>query len=249
MKVCGTHPVGVLVSVCLFVFPCLAIAQGPGGGPGNNLNQQVAALEARMTAAEAAVSALTAENANQATQIVLLQQGHLVQAAQIVALQAEKVPVGTIIAYAAEAPPAGYLECDGSVLLRADYPALFAAIGTAFGAGDGSTTFHLPEFRGQFLRGWSHGTPFFFDPDRADRIALYPGGGVGDHVGSLQAYSVQNHAHIVNSGALNLFGAFVPIVGGNAIGAAQGGTTGGVFGSLHNETRPWNVSVMYAIKY
>lgn len=54
------------------------------------------------------------------------------------------VPVGTITDCSLPAVPAGFLVCDGSLVSRALYPALFAAIGTTYGAGDGSTTFGLP---------------------------------------------------------------------------------------------------------
>lgn len=53
--------------------------------------------------------------------------------------------------------PDGYLECNGSTVSRTTYAALFAAIGTTWGAGDGSSTFRLPPFRGRFLRGFDNG--------------------------------------------------------------------------------------------
>lgn len=51
-------------------------------------------------------------------------------------------------------PPNGWLPCNGDAVSRVDHSALFAAIGTTFGAGDGSTTFNLPDLRGEFIRGW-----------------------------------------------------------------------------------------------
>lgn len=64
-------------------------------------------------------------------------------------------PIGTIISSGAawDNPPAGYLFCGGQAISRVTYAALFAVIGTTFGAGDGSTTFNVPELRGEFLRG------------------------------------------------------------------------------------------------
>lgn len=56
------------------------------------------------------------------------------------------IPAGTIIDFGGSSIPAGYLRCDGSAVLRATYAALFAAIGTDWGAGDGTTTFNLPNF-------------------------------------------------------------------------------------------------------
>lgn len=54
------------------------------------------------------------------------------------------VPAGVVSAFAGSVLPSGYLFCDGAIISRTTYAALFAAIGTAFGAGDGSTTFQLP---------------------------------------------------------------------------------------------------------
>lgn len=57
------------------------------------------------------------------------------------------VPLGAIIAYSANGElPAGYLLCDGAAVSRTMYPDLFAAIGTTYGAGDGSTTFNVPDY-------------------------------------------------------------------------------------------------------
>ena len=63
------------------------------------------------------------------------------------------VPVGSIFWLAAQTAPEGYLICDGSAVSRTEYADLFAAIGTTFGAGDGSTTFALPNLQAAFIRG------------------------------------------------------------------------------------------------
>lgn len=63
-------------------------------------------------------------------------------------------PPGSLMAFAASSAPTGWLTCDGSAVSRASYAALFAVIGTTWGVGDGSTTFNLPDLRGQFLRGY-----------------------------------------------------------------------------------------------
>ena len=237
-----------LGAIVLLVFSTALHAQ-PSGVP-----QQIAALEARATNAEtrlnSAESRLTSAETRLGSAEARLSAAEALattQAAQIVALQAEVVPVGTIITYSAETPPAGYLECDGNAVLRLDYPQLFAVIGTAFGEGDGASTFKVPDLRGLFLRGWSHNSPIGFDPDRTSRLQLFPGGASGDHVGSFQHDAIQNHSHPVFSASLNAFGSFAPVAGGNASGSVQG-FTGGAFGG-GNESRPRNVSVMYAIKY
>lgn len=70
---------------------------------------------------------------------------------------AEMFPTGMIAFFAADAPPAHFLECDGAAISRTAYAALFAVIGETFGAGNGSTTFNLPDLRGEFVRGWDNG--------------------------------------------------------------------------------------------
>lgn len=62
-------------------------------------------------------------------------------------------PVGEIFFFAKSTPPEHALACDGAAVSRAAYPELFGAIGTTFGAGNGSTTFNLPDLRGRFIRG------------------------------------------------------------------------------------------------
>ncbi|MDR5891123.1 phage tail protein, partial [Halomonas salina] len=86
---------------------------------------------------------------------------------------------GATIEWRAETLPEGYVENDGAELSRADYRRVFAALGTLFGAGDGSTTFLLPDDRGEFKRGWDHGR----------------GIDAGRQAGSQQLDSLQDHAH------------------------------------------------------
>ena len=75
------------------------------------------------------------------------------------------VPSGAVMHFAMQSAPAGWLKADGSAVSRTQYPALFAAIGTTFGVGDGRTTFNLPDLRGEFVRGWDGGRNI--DPGRA----------------------------------------------------------------------------------
>ena len=59
------------------------------------------------------------------------------------------LPVGAVTAYAGSTAPDGWMLCDGSAIKRADYSKLFSLIGTTYGAGDGTTTFNLPDLRGR----------------------------------------------------------------------------------------------------
>lgn len=87
------------------------------------------------------------------------------------------VGVGAIAFFAKNTAPTGWLKANGAAVSRTTYAALFAAIGTTFGAGDGSTTFNLPDLRGEFLRGWDDGRGV--DPGRtfasAQKGTLVPG--------------------------------------------------------------------------
>jgi microcystin-dependent protein len=98
---------------------------------------------------------------------------------------ADRTPTGSVIAYCGETAPTGWLICDGMAVSRTTYAELFAVMGVAFGSGDGVNTFDLPDFRGQFLRGWSNGSTI--DPDRGSRTAMATGGNSGDNIGSVQA--------------------------------------------------------------
>ena len=60
---------------------------------------------------------------------------------------------GEVKVYTGSAAPIGYFLCNGQTVSRTTYSALFAVLGTSHGQGDGSTTFNLPDYRGQFLRG------------------------------------------------------------------------------------------------
>lgn len=92
---------------------------------------------------------------------------------------------GITIEWRSETLPEGYIENDGSAISRADYRRVFAAYGTTYGAGDGATTFNLPEDRGEFKRGWDHGRGV-----DTDRVAL------ADH----QWHAVEYHTHGMPTG-------------------------------------------------
>lgn len=78
-------------------------------------------------------------------------------------------PIGSIIAYAGASIPVGYLNCDGSAVSRTVYADLYTAIGTTWGAGDGSTTFNIPDLRSATLRGV--GTPTLYTSNTAITLA------------------------------------------------------------------------------
>jgi|GEM_PF-2738474 len=103
------------------------------------------------------------------------------------------IPIGSILPYAGPTAPAGFLMCDGTTYSRTQYVTLFQVIGTSHGAGDNVSTFHVPDYRGRFLRGASGLTSN--DPDKLSRQALNAGGNTGNAVGTLQDHMFASHAH------------------------------------------------------
>ena len=89
------------------------------------------------------------------------------------------VPSGAVLYFAGRTAPAGWLKANGAAVSRTAYAALFAAIGTTYGAGDGRSTFNLPDLRAEFIRGWDDGR----------------GVDVGRVFGSAQADAVRQHYH------------------------------------------------------
>ena len=69
----------------------------------------------------------------------------------------QAVPTGTVHLFATTTAPSGYIECDGRAVSRTTEADLFAIIGTTWGEGDGSSTFNVPDLRGEFVRGWDDG--------------------------------------------------------------------------------------------
>jgi len=105
---------------------------------------------------------------------------------------AGSVPSGTILPYMGiGSVPFGYLICDGSTVLRANYPQLYSAIGDAYGSNDGVTNFVLPDLRGQFLRFTDNGAGV--DPDSLTRTDRGDGT-TGDAVGTKQGDAIRNIA-------------------------------------------------------
>ena len=69
----------------------------------------------------------------------------------------QAVPTGSVHMMATTTAPSGYLKCNGAAVSRTTYSDLFAIIGTTHGEGDGSSTFNVPDLRGEFVRGWDDG--------------------------------------------------------------------------------------------
>ena len=147
------------------------------------------------------------------------------------------LPPGVVIPFAGSSAPLGWLECNGTAVSRTDYAALFIAIGTTYGAGDASTTFNVPDLRGEFIRGWDNGRGI--DTGRAR--------------GSAQADAFQGHRHSIKltpniSVAPGALGPYT--TGTEQSNYVTDPITDGTNGTPRTaaETRPRNIAMMYIVK-
>ena len=141
------------------------------------------------------------------------------------------LPSGVVVPFAGSFIPTGWLECNGAAVSRTTYSLLFAAIGTLYGIGDGSTTFNLPDLRGEFIRGFDNGR----------------GIDVSRTVGSAQADELKAHNHATSWTMYNEDGSVENHVG------SGGSAPDDVFTlSTENyggtETRPRNIAMYHIIR-
>ncbi len=173
------------------------------------------------------------------------------------------VPSGSIIPFAGPKNriPAGYVACDGTEYSATVYPGLFAALGNTWG-GNGTSTFRVPDLRGQFLRGQNDGSGV--DPDAGNRFAKN-GGKSGDNVGSFQDDENKRHNHGVTDpghthGYDDKYNRHERSDNANDRDVASNGTTSdwrttgssttniSINSAGGNESRPKNAAVYYIIK-
>lgn len=169
----------------------------------------------------------------------------------------DEMLVGSVAAFAMDTPPEGWLECNGQAVSRTGtYARLFERISTTFGAGNGETTFNVPDLRGEFIRGW-------------DKRPIESGGvDPGRALGNPQTDRFQDHGHEDNGHAH-----YYPVLAG--VGLSGGTVVPGGWGAyctswwsetgyanickptqrgerapnVGSETRPRNIALLYCIKY
>jgi microcystin-dependent protein len=150
------------------------------------------------------------------------------------------MPTATIIQNMSATVPAGFLYCDGQAVSRTGtYSRLFAAIGTTYGAGNGSTTFNVPNFKGAFLRGRESQTV---------SSVTYTAAALG----TAQQDAVLNPLYASNQGFYNLSsGSARSCVARNRITGDPVDDTGILprFDRTASENRPFNFAVNYYIRY
>jgi microcystin-dependent protein len=150
------------------------------------------------------------------------------------------VPIGGMILWATDTAPANYLPCEGGEYSTTEYAALYAVIGTRYGAGDG--TFKVPDFRGLFVRGWSHASNV--DPDAGSRTDRGDGT-TGDNIGTKQGTQNLAHTHTtqIAHSQMQSGGSYVLSPTGSGPFPYTSNESGG------SESRPKNISMLYIIRY
>ena len=149
------------------------------------------------------------------------------------------VPTGTVSMFAGSSAPSGWLLCQGQAVSRTIYSALFSAIGTTYGAGNGSTTFNLPDLQGKFALG------------KSSSYALGSTGGAATV--TLTTNQIPAHTHKAsNYKALTGWQGDSPgfflsddVQGGSTATGPNTGSTGG--GAAHENMPPYQ-TVNYIIK-
>jgi microcystin-dependent protein len=130
----------------------------------------------------------------------------------------------------------GWLRCNGQAVSRTTYAALFARIGTTFGVGNGSTTFNLPELRGEFIRGLDEGRAV----------------DAGRTLGSSQADMLEAHNHNVGAFTTSASNTGQGVFNFYAVTSHGGGSSFNGYTTSSNggtETRPRNVAFPFFIKF
>ena len=145
-------------------------------------------------------------------------------------------PIGTILSYGGTTAPSGFLLCNGAAVSRTTYGDLFAVIGTSYGAGDGSTTFNIPNLQGRVAVGYSSSETEFNSIGKT--------GGEKTHV--LSYYEMPKHSHAalyIGSSAGSELG--WTGINGTVNGSVQTGIAGD--NQAHNNIQPYVVT-NYIIK-
>lgn len=153
------------------------------------------------------------------------------------------LPSGSVIEYAGDTAPNGWLICDGSAISREIYANLFEVIGLTFGGGDGTTTFNIPNLKGKI--------PVGLNSDDSDFNILGKAGGEKTHILTSNEMPSHNHRQTVTASRSGSGNTYVSWNANNLTGSKDTGArntlnTGG--GQAHNNLQPYIV-LNYIIKY
>lgn len=158
------------------------------------------------------------------------------------------LPAGMVLFFATAAAPVGWLICNGATVSRADFPILYSAVGEMYGAGDGISTFKLPDLRGEFLRGADLGRGI--DSGRA--LGSFQIGQNESHTHGMSA----DGGHVHSSEIFNSGGGSYPLKIGSTWPAGVAGTVSTSSAGVHahsigyqggGESRPRNLALLPCI--
>lgn len=159
--------------------------------------------------------------------------------------------VSQVCFFARQTAPDGFLKCNGAAVSRTAYADLFDAIGTTYGVGNGSSTFNLPDMRGEFIRGWDDGRAV--DSGRVFGSAQDEAFKSHGHSGSTDTVGSHTHSQV---GTNTLTGSGLSSGSGVAGGGSSNTGSGGshshslsISSSGGTETRPRNMALLACIKY
>ena len=172
------------------------------------------------------------------------------------------VPSGTVHLFATTTAPTGYLECDGSAVSRTTYADLFAVIGTTWGAGNGSSTFNLPDLRGEFVRGWDNGrnvdSSRAFASSQTDQNKQHNHGvtdpghnhSINDpgHIHQVQYSNSDSGDGVIEESGTGLSGQEPTLSATTGITINNASTGISINNDGGSEARPRNIAMMYVIK-
>ena len=106
----------------------------------------------------------------------------------------EGIPTATIVPWSSSSVPTGFLECNGALVSRSTYSALFAIVGTTYGAGDGATTFALPDLQDNVAMGKS-GTKALASTGGANTVSSTGNVGGTTANATLSTAQLASHSH------------------------------------------------------
>jgi microcystin-dependent protein len=175
---------------------------------------------------------------------VVVADGEVTVAKLAAAVQQLLVPAGAVQAFAMNSAPAGWLAADGTAVSRSTYAALFSAISTTYGAGDGSTTFALPDLRGIFVRGSGSQTIGGITYNKT--LAAKEGDALQGHK---HPFSYLSITATPTGNAYNVVSGTQYFTAASDVTSAP--STDGTNGTPRtaNETRPANIALLYCIKF
>jgi microcystin-dependent protein len=162
------------------------------------------------------------------------------------------IPAGAVSMFAMSTAPTGWLKANGAAISRTTYAALFSAIGTTFGAGDGSTTFNLPDLRGEFMRGWDDARGV--DSGRAFGSAQDGQNAAHTHTGTTNSAGAHTHT-VATAGSSGSGQSNVSFDPNNASGTHTTSSAGAhthtftTASSGGTEARPRNIALLACVKF